>query len=129
MMRTSERAMAGVAEIPRNRADRDRLREEWRIAAEATVEAEDAYERIKEGKSIFFDELLNTLLEQNDKLSVNKAERMARTSQAFKNYVSEMHDLRKAFKLAKIDEEDKNRIYWEHVSQEANERVERRMSR
>ena len=121
--------MAGVTEIPRNRTDRDRLREEWRIAAEATVEAEDGYERAKEGKSIFFDELLNTLLEQNEKLSVNKAERMARTSKAFKDYVSTMHDLRRSFKLAKIEEEDKNRIYWEHVSQEANERVERRMSR
>jgi hypothetical protein len=128
-MSTSQRASALVQQVPRNVSDRDRLREEWRLAAIATVHAEDAYERAKEGKAIFFDELVNTLIEQNDGLSVNKAERTARTSKAFKDYLNQMHSLRRDAKLAKIEESNIDRQYWESVSQEANERAERRMSR
>ena len=129
MTSISQRAAANVQQMPRNANDRDRLREEWRLAAVDAVHAEDRAARAKEGKSIMFDQLVDALLEQNEKLSISKAERMARTSDQFKQYLHKMHDLKRDSDLAKINAEDKNRIYWEAVSMEANERIERRMNR
>lgn len=128
MSSISQRAVQAV-QSPRNSSDRDRLREEWRLAAEAEITAEDLYERLQEGKKIYLDEMIETLLEQNEKLAANKAERMARTSQSFKSYLHRMHDARLAWRRAQLDTKDKDRIYWQSVSAEATERSERRMSR
>ena len=129
-MSLSQRAAASVVQPMKvNESDRDQLRELWRLAAIEAAKADDRAQRAKEGKSIFFDALVDTLIQQNEGLSATKAERMARTSKAFKDYVDEMHDLRLKARLAEIEEKNRDRIYWEQVSSEARERQEMRMTR
>jgi hypothetical protein len=130
----SQRAVAAssrplVQDIPHDAQDRDRLREEWRLAALKWVELDDNAQRLKDGKSIFFDELVATLLEHNKELRQTQAERMANTSDAYKQYLRKMHDARKAAAVQRIESEDADRRYWAHVNHEANERTERRMTR
>lgn len=105
--------------------DRDRMREEWRLSAVAWVEADDKASRAEEGRSIFLNELLNSLIEAGQKKT--DAERIARTSDAWRSYLRKMHELRRLSNLAKIEMQDKDRRYWESVSMEANARAERRM--
>ncbi len=105
--------------------DRDFLRETWRLAAVAWVEADDKASRAEEGRSIFLNELLNTLIEGGMKKT--DAERAARTSEAWRGYCRKMHSLRRLANLARVEEKDKDRRYWESVSMEANARAERKM--
>lgn len=111
---------------------RDQLREEWRIAAIAATHAEDKAARAKQGREIYLDQLIETLIEQAEeagkKLSQAAAERMARTSDGYKRYLRKMHDLRLEAELLRIAAEDKNRVYWDGVSSEATHRAEMRMA-
>lgn len=111
--------------------NRDELRERWRLAAVEAVQAEDRAARAKEGKQIFLDSLVETLIEQAEadgaKLSQTKAERMARTSDAYKKYLRTMHDARLRAELLRITERDLDRQYWASVSSEATYRAEARM--
>lgn len=140
MSSISERAIAAsrpsvVSEIPRDHTDRDRLREEWRLAADEFVRLDDRYQRLKEGKSIFFDELVEALLDNapiedgKKKMSAETAKRTANVCQAHKDYLRKMHDARLDAARQRVEVEDKDRIYWAHVSREATERRERGMSR
>ena len=105
--------------------DRDRMREEWRLAAVAWVMADDKASRAEEGRSIFLNELLNGLIEAGQKKT--DAERIARTCEQWKSYLRKMHELRRLANLARVEERNRDRIYWEYVAQEANARAERRM--
>ena len=107
--------------------DRDRKREEWRLASERWIWAEDAASRLEEGRKILLDELVNNLLQQNAKLTQTAAERLARTSDAFKAHVNSMHNARTQANLLKLAMLDLDRIYWQGVSQEATARSERKM--
>lgn len=113
--------------MPRDPTDRDRLREEWRVASDELIDIDDRYQRLKEGKSIFYDELVAGLIEGGMKVGV--AERTANTSQAHKDYLRKMHDARKDAAKKRLDVENKDRIYWANVSKEATDRKERGMSR
>ena len=129
-MSNSERALKNyVGTMPTNLPDRDILREKWRMAAIAFEKADDKAQRAKEGKAIFFDALVDTLQQQNAGLTQTKAERMARTSEAFKEYIDTMHDLRLAARLLAIEEKNADRLYWQQISSEATQRKEMSMSR
>ena len=106
--------------------ERDRLREEWRLAAVAWVEADDRASRMEEGRSIMLNEMINSLIEAGVKSRAD-AERTARTSDAWKKYCRSMHDARRQANLAKVEEKNRDRIYWELVSIEATQRAERKM--
>ena len=111
---------------------RDELRERWRLASVAAIDAEDKAARAKEGKAVFLDALIEQLIEDaesnGDKISQSKAERVARTSDQYKSYLRKMHDMRKAAELLRLDAQDKDRRYWEGVSSEATYRAEMRMT-
>lgn len=124
---TSQRAIVGVRSIPRDGSDRDRLREEWRLLALEAVDAKDKAERAREGKSIFLDELIGTLLEQNPQMRKTDAERLANTSEAYKRYLSKLHEMRRLAAVAEINAENANRIYWDNNNREADMRAEMRM--
>jgi hypothetical protein len=131
-MNVSQRAIAAssrplVADIPPDPNDRDRLREEWRLAADEFVRLDDRAQRLKDGKTIFRDELTATLIENG--MAVSTAERTANTSDAYKTYLRKMHDARLAAALAENEMIDRDRRYWAHNNREATERAERRMSR
>ena len=108
------------------------MRERWRVAAVEAAQADDRAARLKEGKSIFLDQLIETLIENaekdGEKLPQTKAERMARTSQAYKDYLRSMHDARLKASLLQITERDLDRQYWANVSAEATYRAEARAS-
>jgi hypothetical protein len=91
------------------------------------VWADDAASRLEEGRKILLDELINNLLQQNAKLTQSAAERLARTSAAFKAHVKAMHDARTQANLKKVEMLNLDRIYWQGVSQEATARSERKM--
>ena len=109
--------------------DRDILREEWRVKAVEHVKLLDKAARLKEGKDIFLGELVNTLMEQNATLSNAAAERMAKTSDAYKGYLHRMHDARTEANLAEIVVGDADKKYWESVRHEATSRAEMKMGR
>lgn len=116
-----------------NRAE---LREQWRLAAIEAEHAEDRAARYKQGREIFLDELIETLIEQseaegdgNKRLTQARAERIARTSQAYKNYLRKMHDARLKASLLRVEEGNKDRVYYSMVSAEARERSEMNMTR
>jgi hypothetical protein len=129
-MSLSQRATASlVKSMPTNVSDRDILREKWRLAAIAFAEADNKAVRAKDGRQIFLDALIDALLAQDAKLSQTKAERMARTSKAYAEYLEQMFDYRHAARLAEIEEKNADRLYWEQVSAEATARKEMQMSR
>jgi hypothetical protein len=133
-MSNAARATAAlVKQMPTNMPDRDVLREKWRMAAVAFEKADDAYQRAKEGKAIFFDALVETLMDQAEKagtkLLQGKAERMARTSDAYKAEVDRTFDLRLVARLLAIEEKNADRLYWAQVADEATQRKEMGMSR
>ena len=127
-MSNSDRAIAANKSMPRDPTDREQLREVWRMAAMASVLADDAYHRAREGRQIFLDEIVGELMDANRDLKLAAAERLARTSDAYKDYVTTMHDLRRRSDEMKITAADADRKYWENVSHEANTRAEMRMT-
>jgi hypothetical protein len=108
-------------------AHRDRAREEWRVAALRWADAEDVAARAEGGRSIMLGELITTLLEQQRGLSKVDADRMARTSSAFKAYEDAMYAARHEANKFKIQMSNLDRIYWRLVSDEATARSERKM--
>lgn len=112
--------------------DRDHMRERWRMAAVESAQADDKAARLKEGKAIYLDQIIETLIEQaeekGEKLAQARAERMARTSDAYKGYLRSMHDARLKADLLRITERDLDRQYWANVSAEATYRAEARAS-
>jgi hypothetical protein len=115
------------AEYPRDPYDRDRLREEWRLAALAWAAAQDEADRLDEGRKVLLDRMALDL--QAECRSVERARMMARTSGQFTTYLDRLHKAKRAANDARIAMQNADRLYWAHVGTEANERVERRMSR
>jgi hypothetical protein len=114
-------------EYARDPYDRDRLREEWRLAALAWAAAEDEAARLDEGRKVLLDRM--TLELQQEVRSVERARMIARTSDEFGAFVERMHAAKRRANDARIQMQNADRLYWAHVGTEANERVERRMSR
>ena len=111
---------------------RDLLREGWRLSAIAAVQAADKADRAKQGREIFFDQLVEGLLaqagEKGEKLSNTAAERQVRVSAAYKQYLRKMHDLKLAADLLRVEAQNKDRIYYDGVSADATYRAEMRMT-
>ena len=128
-MSNSLRAVAHMVptEYPRDTRDRDRLREEWRLAALAWSAAEDQAERLDEGRKVLLDRL--TLEIAAEVRSVERARMLARTSEQYLDWLAEMHTAKRNANDCRIAMQDADRRYWANVGQEANERSERRMSR
>jgi hypothetical protein len=126
-MSNSQRALAALAEYPREPYDRDRLREEWRLASLAWAAAEDQASRLDEGRKVLLDRL--TLEIAAEVKSVDRARMIARTSEQYLEWIADMHTAKRKANDARIAMTNADRLYWAHVGSEANERVERRMSR
>jgi len=125
-MSNAQRAIA-AAEYPRDPTDRDRLREEWRLLSLDAARKKDAACRLEEGRKILLSVMVTRLVEGG--LPVSKAENEARASAQFQDHVQAMHEARLAADEAWIAAENADRIYWANVSEEANARTERRLSR
>jgi hypothetical protein len=130
-MSNSARALQARApeppEYPRDPYDRDRLREEWRLAALAWSAAEDEAARLDEGRKVLLDRMALEL--QHEVRSIERARMIARTSDEFGGYLARLHTAKRRANDCRIAMQNADRLYWAHVGNEANERVERRMSR
>lgn len=120
---------ASVKTLPVDNRNRDHVREQWRLASLEWSAAEDLASRLESGKKLFLADAISRLKVTSETMSEAKAERIAVTSQHYKDYLRKMHDARRQANDLKIMAEDANRSYWELVNSDANERVERRMSR
>jgi hypothetical protein len=82
---------------------------------------------MEEGRKILLAELIDTLLEQTPGLTQSRAERLARTSTAYREATEQMHSTRHTANKLRVEMQDKDRVYWQIVAAEATNRVERRM--
>jgi len=128
-MSISARATAAIQEAPRNASDRDRLREEWRLASLAWSEAEDDACRLEEKRKMFLDEAALQLYDSGKGMPMNRAEKEARASLNFAKLCERMHDARRKANDLRIAMQNADRVYWEQVNQDANTRAEMRLSR
>lgn len=106
----------------------DVLREEWRVLAYAWSKAQDRANRFDEGRKLLLDEITLRLREQEPGLSLSLAEKQARTSQQFRDYLRSMYDAQREAQDARIAMQDADRTYYEQVGQEAQDRAEMRMT-
>lgn len=126
-MTTSQRAIAASQDREPDPMNRDDLRELWRLTALSAARKKDAAGRLDEGRKILLSVLTKQLVDGG--LAVSKAEMEARASQTFRDHVEAMHIAKLEADEAWIEAENQDRIYWAHVSHEATERAERRLSR
>jgi hypothetical protein len=106
----------------------DVLREEWRLLATKWAKAKDRAERYDEGRKMLLDQLTLKFCDDDPKLSVGKAEKLARTGEQFKNYLDLMYTAKYECSLAHIEAQNAERIYYERVGDEALSRAEMRLS-
>ena len=127
-MSISERATALIKEMPRDPNDINRLREEWRLAANAYNAANDKARRYEEGRKVYLAKLKLGLIDAGFR-PLTLAEDRARTSEQFRRYLKRMFDARRVADDLETEMIAADRIYWERKSADATERSERRMSR
>lgn len=113
--------------FPADPTDRDHLREQWRLSALEWSRLEDAASRLEEGRQMVLAEETLALIALGDRATT--AEKKARVSDRFKQYVRTMHDARRDANDARIEMQNHDRLYWAHATHEANERAERKLSR
>lgn len=128
-MTVSERASALVKPMPLDPRDRDLLREAWRVASQAFIEADDDHQRSKEGKQIGLDRLIGEMMAADPGMKAATAERLARSSELYAQWTESIHNKRRHASELKLAAADADRRYWECVSQEATDRAERKMTR
>lgn len=126
-MTISQRAIAASQDRTPDHMNRDDLRELWRLAALSAARKKDAADRMDEGRKILLSVLTKQLVDSG--MAVSKAEMEARASKAFRDHVEAMHVAKLEADEAWIEAQNQDRIYWSNVTMEANERVERKMSR
>ena len=127
-MSISERATALIKEMPRDPNDINRLREEWRLAANAYNAANDKARRYEEGRKVYLAKLKLGLIDAGVR-PLTLAEARARTSEQFRRFLKRMFDARRIADDLETEMIAADRIYWERKSADATERSERRMSR
>lgn len=103
------------------------LSEQYRLAAEAYVDAEARARELEEGKSVFLSQAISTMCSDDPKVSVAKAERDAKSSDTYKSYLRKMHDARTEANFRKIDCDVLKMAHSEWMMQRANARDERRL--
>lgn len=99
--------------------------EVWRLKAEEWADLHAAAGLLEDGKSIVLAEMINEQVLQGK--SVAAAEREAKASDRFKDYVKKMNAARKKANYARIAADYEKEKIWENKSADANARAERRM--
>jgi len=99
--------------------------EVWRLKAEKWAELDAHAFLLAEGKSSVLSEMINLLVSNG--ASVASAEKEARASEKFRDYLKKMGNARKQANLARIDMDYHKEKLWESKNAEANARSERRM--
>lgn len=110
--------------------DRDHnepISEQFRITAKAWVEADEAASLMEETKSAVVSEMISKIIGYNIGMPFNKAELSAKSSQEYKDFITEMVRLRSRANLLKVKLEYLRMRFSEQQSHEATARAERRL--
>lgn len=111
----------------------DVLREEWRVLACKWSAAQDRANRFDEGRKLLLDEITLRLANGSSEggmsgMSVSRAEKEARTSQQFRDYLRSMYDAQREAQDLRIEMQHADRVYYEQVGAEALGRAELRLT-
>jgi hypothetical protein len=119
-MKTSERATASIRELP----ERDQpLSEQYRIVAKAWVEMDGAARMLESCK----DAVLSEMIGRRAGMPVARAERDAKASPEWSEYLKQMVSARTAANLKKVQLNYIRMKHSEWVSNDANARAERKL--
>ena len=105
----------------------DHMREEWRLRALEWSKAHALASELSEGRKLLLDEMTLRLCSDDEKLSLAKAEKIARTSVQFRAYLRRLYDAERLAQDLKIEASNLDRAYYEQVGSEAHERASMRL--
>lgn len=128
MTTTSERATASIKQMS-SHDQRQHLSEMVRVAECAWIEKQAKAGEMEDSKPILLAQMVMNLRKEGAARSDAEAERIARTSEEFKKFLREFHNIKKQANLLKAGWRHIDREYWSSVSHEASERAQMRMSR
>lgn len=100
--------------------------EVWRLKAEEWAQLNRVAGLLEDGKSVVLSQLVNALVA--DGKSVAAAEREAKASEKYGDYLKSMHNAREKANFARIAADYEKEKIWENKSADANARAERRMT-
>lgn len=104
------------------------ISEHFRVTAKEWVEADRAASIMEETKTIVFSQMVGKLIStSNAQMSVNKAEHTAKASEEYKEFVTQMVELRSKANLLKVKMEYLRMQHSEQMSREATSRAETRL--
>ena len=103
------------------------LSEQFRLTAKAWVEADKAAALLEETKSANISQMMIKVLEENPALAVNKIEMVVKSSPEYKDFITQMVDLRSKANLLKVKMEFIRMRFQEFMSKEATARAESRL--
>jgi hypothetical protein len=119
-MKTSERATARISPLP----ERDRpVSERYRLAAESWVDLDGAARMLEAGKDI----VLSQMIGRRSDMPVARAEREAKASDEWRDYIAKMVKARTVANRQKVEVEFLRMKFSEWVASDANARAERKL--
>lgn len=109
--------------------DRDRLREEARLAGLRWAKANAIADRLEDQKKIQFAKVKDAISRANPTWSANKIETHVYLHASYQTFLDEMHKAREEANLAMEERLHAQRVYWDAKTSEANQREEMRLAR
>lgn len=103
------------------------ISERFRITAKQWVEANEAASLMEETKTAILSEMIGRVIGSNISMPYNKAELAAKSSDEYKEFVTQMVILRSKANLLKVKMEYLRMQFQEWSSHEANARSEKRL--
>ena len=103
------------------------ISERFRIVAKQWVDADEAASLMEETKSSVLSDMIGKVISFNIGMPYNKAEIAAKSSDEYKEFITEMVKLRSAANLLKVKLEYIRMQFSEQQSHEATARAERRL--
>lgn len=103
------------------------ISERFRVTAKAWVEADEAASLLEETKGAVVSEMISRVISYNLGMPFNKAELAAKSSDDYKEFITQMVQLRSRANLLKVKMEYLRMQFQEWSSHEANARAEKRL--
>src|SRR5258705_4202398 len=103
------------------------ISEQFRVVAKSWVEADEAASLLEETKSAVLSDMIGKVIGYNIGMPFNKAELAAKSSDEYKEFITEMVKLRSKANLLKVKLEYIRMRFSEQQSHEATARAERRL--
>ena len=101
--------------------------ESWRLKALEHADAENAALMLEETKSSVFSKMIFSLMIENPKLAVNRAEIKVKSSPGWRHYIEEMVKARHVANQLRVERDYLRMKFQEWISSDANARAERRL--